>query len=315
MSESLEIDEADRALIELLTENGRISNREIGGRVGLTEVTVAARLRRLRDSGIFRVAGVVDWEAAGYSFGLTFWISVEGRDPMAVASEIASHNAVHVVGVTFGAVDIIVYALATSLGDIDSLTRRFHSIVGVARLIVDVQYEPVKDSHRYALLRQDHELTLPQPVYELDDLDRGIMKELLNDGRTSNRMLARQFGSSEGTVRARLRRLENAKLLRIRGQIDPVLASELRCLAFVALELDGAQDDQVIAKLLSLPSVLSATRTTGPSQLLITLGAPNRMALASSVNRDIREIPGVRSTQTWEILRFVKMLSHFARFL
>ncbi|MGM7668025.1 Lrp/AsnC family transcriptional regulator [Microbacterium sp. A93] len=313
---AITLDDADHQLIGLLTENGRISNRELGSQVGLTEVTIAARLRRLRESGVFRVGAVVDWAAAGYTYGLTFWITVEGRDPVKVADEIAEAETVHVVGVTLGTVDIIVYALGSGYADIHDLTRRFQRVPGVDRVVVDVQYEALKYSHRYALLRQDsHEISLPNPAYDLDDLDREIMQVLLRDGQMSNRMLARQIGSSEGTVRARLRRLEESGLLRIRGQVDPVLAQELRSLAIVSIVLEGTQDDEVVAQLVAMPSVLGCVRTSGTGQLLVNLGTSSRSALVDSIQKEIRRIPGIRSTQTWEIVRFVKMLSHFARFI
>jgi Lrp/AsnC family transcriptional regulator for asnA, asnC and gidA len=312
----LTLDDADRKLIDLLADNGRISNRELGSRIGLTEVTIAARLRRLRESGVFRVGAVLDWAAAGYTFGLTFWINVESRDPIAVAGDLAKNDAVYVVGVSTGSVDIILYALASEYDDVEKLTRDFQRVSGVARVAVDLQYETVKYTHRYALLRNDREeFTLPAPVYALDDLDYAIIGALLQDAQVSNRMLARRIGSSEGTVRARLRRLEDANLLRIRGQVDPVLADELSSIAFVAVELDGNRDDEAIARMLEHRYVLSCTKTTGSAQLLLNLGAPDRASLADFIMKEVRAVQGVRAAQTWEIVRFVKMLSHYTRFI
>lgn len=42
----------DRQIVELLIENGRISYSEIGQRIGITRVAVAARVRALEQRGV-----------------------------------------------------------------------------------------------------------------------------------------------------------------------------------------------------------------------------------------------------------------------
>jgi DNA-binding Lrp family transcriptional regulator len=309
------VDDADRAIIDLLCDDGRMSNRELAARVGFTEVTVATRLRRLQEAGIFRVNAVVDWAAAGYSFGLTFMIAVEGQDTLETAAEIASDDAVYMVALTFGSVDVIAYALVAGYDDIDRLTRRFKVVPGVSRLSVDLQYESLKWGHRYALVGHgENELRLPAPVIPLDDLDEKILRTLVRDGHASNRTIARRLGASEGTIRSRLRRLEEANLLRIRGQVDPVLAGELSALCMIAVTLDGRNDADAVQRINDLPIVLASTRTTGTFQLMISAGATDSSALVRSILRDLRTTPGVVATETWEVIRFVKQTSHFARF-
>ena len=48
------LDEADRKLIELLCEDGRMSGRDIAQRSGLSEANVSRRLARLVDEGSVR---------------------------------------------------------------------------------------------------------------------------------------------------------------------------------------------------------------------------------------------------------------------
>ena len=56
---------------------------------------------------------------------------------------------------------------------------------------------------------------------EFDDTDRAILRALQEDGRRSFRAIARGVGVSEGTVRTRVRRIEEAGALRILAFVDP----------------------------------------------------------------------------------------------
>jgi DNA-binding Lrp family transcriptional regulator len=48
------LDRTDRAIVALLQENARLSNKEIAGRVGVAQSTCSERIRRLESSGVLR---------------------------------------------------------------------------------------------------------------------------------------------------------------------------------------------------------------------------------------------------------------------
>jgi len=52
------LDELDERIIERLGHDARVSNREIGREFGLTEGTIRARVKRLLDNKVIRVAAV-----------------------------------------------------------------------------------------------------------------------------------------------------------------------------------------------------------------------------------------------------------------
>ena len=64
----LEIDGVDRRLLAVLSEDARVSLKELAGRVGLSSPSVSDRLRRLEERGIIRGFTVdIDPAALGYS--------------------------------------------------------------------------------------------------------------------------------------------------------------------------------------------------------------------------------------------------------
>jgi len=62
----IELDDINRDLIDLLTEDGRMSYRELGERVGLTPPAVTERIRKLEEHGVIRgYQAVIDPEVLG----------------------------------------------------------------------------------------------------------------------------------------------------------------------------------------------------------------------------------------------------------
>ena len=71
----------------------------------------------------------------------------------------------------------------------------------------------------------------------MDDLDRKIINILGQRGRAPNAHIARDVGVSEGTVRRRLKRLINEKIITVVAQPDP------RKLGYESEALIGVQVD------------------------------------------------------------------------
>ena len=106
-----ELDATDVELIRLLSEDGRLTNRELGRRVGMAEVTVAARIQALVDRQVLGVSAVVDWRAAGYSWDLWIEVSTESGTEYDVGRDLAALDGVQAVYVVFGPYDLVVHAV------------------------------------------------------------------------------------------------------------------------------------------------------------------------------------------------------------
>ena len=61
-----DLDELDLALVEALRRDGRAGNRSLGAELGVNEVTVANRIRRLSAASVIRVVALTDIEAFGH---------------------------------------------------------------------------------------------------------------------------------------------------------------------------------------------------------------------------------------------------------
>jgi DNA-binding Lrp family transcriptional regulator len=298
------LDEADHRIIELLTADGRASNRLLAAEVDLTEATVATRLRRLVDQRILGVTAIFDWEAAGYRWDLWLAVSIEGRPPREVAKEVATLPHVHSVSMVLGPFDLIVHVVAPDRADVVSfLTERIGAVPGVRDVTSDVTLAWVKYTMNWAALpAPPARLEFPDPVFELDELDHAIIGALANDGRQSNREIGRKLGVSDGTIRARLRRMEEAGMLRITAQVDPYRVGTVGAWAFLGVETEGADTKATAEKLAAIPEISLVAITAGRHDLFVHAATSTRARLVDLIVHELRELPGIRSTETWEVV-------------
>ena len=73
------IDDIDRKLIELLRIDGRTPTRALANEIGVSETTVASRLRQLRDEKIMQVTLRQDLYAKGFDQQCFADVYVSGR--------------------------------------------------------------------------------------------------------------------------------------------------------------------------------------------------------------------------------------------
>jgi DNA-binding Lrp family transcriptional regulator len=312
----VELDEADRRLIDALVVEGRMSNRALAGVVGLSEATVAARIRSLQDRRVLGISAVFDWEAAGYRWDLRLAIVVEGRPVLEVADAIAALDGVHWVMLVFGSADIVVHARCPDRAATIGLTSQVASVRGARSVTTDVNIQTLKYEVRFARVPvAPTPLRFPDPVLPLDALDHAIIGVLVGNGRQSNREVARQAGTSEGTVRLRLRRLVDAGLLRICGQTDPYRTGRVGSWAYLDIDVAGGEVHNVADELRAMPEILVLTCTSGRHALWALAVASHRAELVEVILGRIQALPEVRATTTSEVVRTVKLDYHWGRFL
>jgi DNA-binding Lrp family transcriptional regulator len=311
------LDEADLRIIQLLTAQGRLTNRALATEIGLTEATIATRIRSLVGRGVLGVTAMIDWDAAGYRWDA--WIDVEvlGRPVRDVAHDLAEVDGVHSVMVVLGPVDLVVHALLKDHREaVDLIGSRLAEVPGVGRIRPNVTLETLKYVVEYARLPiRPGPLVFPDPVVAVDDLDQAVIGALVVDGRQSNREIARKLDVSEGTVRVRLRRLEESGLLRIAGQSDPYLVGAARAWAFVGVDVTSGHARTVAGDLAALPEVAIVAMTAGRHDLLVLVITASRTRLIALVVEEMRSMRNVRATETWEVVQTIGLNFQLARLL
>ena len=146
VAETIELDDTDERIIDLLREDGRMHYRALAREVGLTEATVRSRVRRLEESNAMRVVAVTDFEAAGYDFMLAVGVQVEGRSPTEVAGELAAFSEVFSINVVIGTYDLELLVVAEDQEALTSLIyERLARLPGVKRVVPSIAVNVLKN--------------------------------------------------------------------------------------------------------------------------------------------------------------------------
>ncbi len=314
-SKASSLDAADLRIIDSLIANGRANARSMTASTGLSEETVADRMRALLDRRIIGISAIVDWRAAGYSWDLFLFVNVGSVAARSVVDELAAQDQVVSIYEVFGPVDIVAHVLCHDREDmlefVSTTVRRFD---GVGDVDVMLSLDTVKYFHEFARVPvTTPPPELPDPIIELTPVDHGIIASLMRNGRAPHREIARGLGVSDGTVRARLRRLVSAGLVRVAAQVDPTNSGMIGAQAFVGITVRGSDRAAVATKLAPMGPVLTVTVTTGRFDLFCYVVARTRAELVEHVVSEIRAVDGVGAVETWEMTAVRKHVGRWAR--
>ena len=130
----------------------------------------------------------------------------------------------------------------------------------------------------------------------LDEVDEAILRELQVDGRRAYREIARTVGVSEGTVRARVRRLRDAGVLRVLAFVDPSRIGR-SVLALVFARIDADRREAVASEVARWSEVTYVSSLLGRADVYLQVIAADNRALWDVVGR-LSALPGVRETET-----------------
>lgn len=140
----------------------------------------------------------------------------------------------------------------------------------------------------------------------MDQTDLDIISYLQSDGRTPFTDIAKSLDISEGTVRNRVARLIQERVLQIVGMVDPYRLG-FDSPAVISLSVQPPLLEEVAETISKFPEVSYLIMVSGEFDLLVEVLCRDRDHLASFLNEKILRVPGVTNSQTSMILRTYKM--------
>lgn len=145
----------------------------------------------------------------------------------------------------------------------------------------------------------------PKPQF-LDETSKAIVEQLQADGRRSYAEIGKAVGLSEAAVRQRVQKLTESGVMQIVAVTDPMQLGFTRQ-AMIGVRATG-DTTAVAARLAALPAVDYVVLTAGSFDILAEVVCESDDDLIELLNRQIRAIDGVLSTETFVYLRLVKQL-------
>ena len=139
--------------------------------------------------------------------------------------------------------------------------------------------------------------------YELDDLDKKILRFLQIDSRKPFLEIARDLNVSGGTIHSRVNRLRQEGVVRGSKIVIDYQALGYSVSAFIGIKLAEAGTFKNIEdKLAAIPQIVEVHYTTGSYSLLAKVAAENITALYDLLSNRLQKIKEIQSTETFVIL-------------
>lgn len=133
----------------------------------------------------------------------------------------------------------------------------------------------------------------------IDDLDEALIRLLKRDARASFVELAKALGTSEGTVRARMKKLTESQV--IRGFTVRTAGLGVKALVSVNVEAN-VRTQNVSQAIVDMDGVTDVWEVSGDEDILVRVDVATTEELDDVVER-IRNLPEVQHTNSRLILR------------
>jgi DNA-binding Lrp family transcriptional regulator len=133
--------------------------------------------------------------------------------------------------------------------------------------------------------------------YQLDAFDHQILKVLAGDARLSNRKIAQALGVTEGTIRGRLKRLQEENYLRFTA-ITALSYLGNPLLVFIGVTAEQGRVKEVAQAVAEMDGIRSVIITLGRFNLLVVGMYGTLQEVMDVANNAILALPGVRHVET-----------------
>ncbi len=146
------IDQIDRAVIDLLMQDGRMPSSEIARNLGqgISERMVRYRIQRLVQGGVITINAIANRQALGYMVVADVFIEVETSQIRMVAERLAREECVSYVACSIGDRDVSIQVVARSNEEIYAfVTEVVGKLPGVHKTTTSIVPLVVKDVYQW----------------------------------------------------------------------------------------------------------------------------------------------------------------------
>jgi Lrp/AsnC family transcriptional regulator, regulator for asnA, asnC and gidA len=147
---------------------------------------------------------------------------------------------------------------------------------------------------------------------QVDELDLQLIDLLSRDARVSNRKVASELGVTEGTVRGRIKRLQQDGLIAFTAITSFGMAQKSR-LAFISVQAEVDRVREVAQEISDLPMINAVMVTLGQFNILAMCLFDELDQLVETASDRILDIRGVHHVETSLAVKTVKYNARMAK--
>jgi DNA-binding Lrp family transcriptional regulator len=262
-SDLMEMDAVNWGIVRELKRDPQITNRALGTKVGVSEITVAARISQLCEAGAMRILLQRNIERLGLAYYGHFLIEGRASSIAAIAERIAEIRAVHSAMIIEGGRIF----LTAGARDRAGLLRLIDQEIGGIKDVRNCSFTLIPNIVKFetgvgAVASHTNADSDTFVLEETDVTDKAIIDILSVDARISNREVSRRLGISESLVRVRLKKLIDGKFVKFGVVTDPRFFGETT-FAFVNLRVPLSRIPEVCRNLRTSAECAFAGRSSG----------------------------------------------------
>lgn len=130
--------------------------------------------------------------------------------------------------------------------------------------------------------------------------------DILSEESIPNSTIAEQLGVSEGTVRARLKRLKESGVLQVRALINPEVLANKQLVVIGLTVAEARWLDAKAQEVAALPGVLSVSIASGRYDLMVEVLTNSNRGLVTFLTEALASVEGIRSSESFIMLKSYK---------
>ncbi|OAT69275.1 hypothetical protein AWB85_21935 [Mycobacteroides immunogenum] len=287
--------ETDRRIATALIATPRATWRELAAVVNLSERTVVRHVAPLYADKTLRATAIQNPFRHPGIRPTALRIRCRGEQSTSIAQALARRSDILSVDTLGGGEELMAIVFLDGATSRDDLLLR--------ALPSGTSWSTYRLLHVFVSRLDLAPLTSTPPA--LSDVDSALIHALSQNGRASYRELARQTNVSDDTARRRLETLLSMHAVRPVTEVDLTLLG-IEAEALLWLNVRPAALESTGLALAAHPSVRFTAITTGPTNLLAAVFAPDMNEMLGFLTDTVSEIPAIMANETTPILEVVK---------
>jgi Lrp/AsnC family transcriptional regulator for asnA, asnC and gidA len=146
----IELNSLDQRILERLSSDARVSNRELARELGVTEGTIRVRLKRLTDENAIQVVAITNYDHMIDPVVAYLWIELDANYPTRpVIDALVAEPQITYVTSLLGRADLMAITWVRDSSQlVEYLHNRIDTIPGIARIHYELTHKLIKHDFR-----------------------------------------------------------------------------------------------------------------------------------------------------------------------
>ena len=291
----MKIDKNDLKLILELQRDGSASYSDLSDKLGITAKTIAKKTERLLSSRMICIRAQPNPYKLGLSASALIAIKTDPSKNERICEYLAENFYVNLVQTVFGRQDILAIVYFPNWEMLhDFINNELYPLDGVIQAELHFIKEVFK---RYERFFEKELFTNGQA--KLKETDWKLVKELAKDGRANPSELAKKAGIHLSTVYRRIEALFTKGVIKISAIPNPSRLSPYSANAYITLDVDPPEVDNVCKSLYDYPEVHFIMTMNNGSGVIVCIHTKDNEALYQFIKKNISHLKGLVNMETF----------------